>query len=97
MAIEQLRTASGALMEGPLLITPQVFGDDRGFFYESWNQRRFDEAVGVSVFFAQDTHSRSSRGVLRGLHYQLEQLAQPLEKSGYGTYLMQLLTTLHEG
>jgi len=72
MAIEQLRTASGALMEGPLLITPQVFGDDRGFFYESWNQRRFDEAVGASVCFLQDNHSRSSRGVLRGLHYQLE-------------------------
>ena len=72
MPIEQLRTASGALMEGPLLITPQVFGDDRGFFYESWNQRRFDEAVGASVCFLQDNHSRSSRGVLRGLHYQLE-------------------------
>jgi dTDP-4-dehydrorhamnose 3,5-epimerase len=71
MAIEQLRTASGALMEGPLLITPQVFGDDRGFFYESWNQRRFDEAVGASACFVQDNHSRSSRGVLRGLHYQL--------------------------
>ena len=72
MAIEQLRTASGALMEGPLLITPQVFGDDRGFFFESWNQRRFDEAAGSSVCFVQDNHSRSSRGVLRGLHYQLE-------------------------
>ena len=72
MPIEQLRTASGALMEGPVLITPQVFGDDRGFFYESWNQRRFDEAVGASVCFLQDNHSRSSRGVLRGLHYQLE-------------------------
>ena len=72
MAIEQLRTASGALMEGPLLITPQVFGDDRGFFYESWNQRRFDEAVGASISFVQDNHSRSTRGVLRGLHYQLE-------------------------
>ena len=72
MAIEQLRTASGALMEGPLLITPQVFGDDRGFFFESWNQRRFDEAVGASVCFVQDNHSRSSLGVLRGLHYQLE-------------------------
>jgi dTDP-4-dehydrorhamnose 3,5-epimerase len=72
MPIEQLRTASGALMEGPLLITPQVFGDDRGFFYESWNQRRFDEAVGASACFVQDNHSRSSRGVLRGLHYQLE-------------------------
>ena len=72
MPIEQLRTASGALMEGPLLITPQVFGDDRGFFYESWNQRRFGDAVGATGCFVQDNHSRSSRGVLRGLHYQLE-------------------------
>ena len=72
MSFEQLRTASGALMEGPLLITPQVFGDDRGFFYESWNQRRFDEAAGASISFVQDNHSRSSRGGLRGLHYQLE-------------------------
>jgi dTDP-4-dehydrorhamnose 3,5-epimerase len=72
MQVEQLRTASGALMEGPLLITPQVFGDDRGFFYESWNQRRFDEAVGDTTSFMQDNHSRSSRGVLRGLHYQLQ-------------------------
>ena len=72
MAIEPLRSVSGALMEGPLLITPQMFGDARGFFYESWNQRRFDEAVGATTTFLQDNHSRSSRGVLRGLHYQLE-------------------------
>jgi len=72
MQVEQLRTTSGQLMEGPLLITPQVFGDDRGFFFESWNQRRFDEAVGAPTSFVQDNHSRSSRGVLRGLHYQLE-------------------------
>lgn len=72
LQVEQLRTASGQLMEGPLLITPQVFGDDRGFFYESWNQRRFDQAVGTATSFAQDNHSRSSCGVLRGLHYQLE-------------------------
>jgi dTDP-4-dehydrorhamnose 3,5-epimerase len=63
---------SGALIEGPLLITPQMFGDDRGFFLESWNQRSFDEAVGTPTAFFQDNHSRSSRGVLRGLHYQLE-------------------------
>jgi dTDP-4-dehydrorhamnose 3,5-epimerase len=63
---------------GPLLITPQVFGDDRGFFYESWNQRRFDEAVGCPNTFEQDNHSRSCRGVLRGLHYQLE--PEPQEK-----------------
>jgi dTDP-4-dehydrorhamnose 3,5-epimerase len=76
MQVEQLRSASGLLMEGPLLITPQVFGDDRGFFFESWNQRRFDEAVGSPTVFSQDNHSRSSRGVLRGLHYQLEPEAQ---------------------
>ena len=58
-------------MQGPLLITPQAFGDDRGWFYESWNQRKFDEAVGESVLFSQDNHSRSIQGVLRGLHYQL--------------------------
>ena len=72
MQVEQLRTASGQPINGPLLITPQMFGDGRGFFYESWNQRRFDEAVGESISFVQDNHSRSSRGVLRGLHYQLE-------------------------
>jgi dTDP-4-dehydrorhamnose 3,5-epimerase len=72
MQVEQLRTPSGMFMEGPLLITPQVFGDDRGFFFESWNQRRFDEVVGEATHFMQDNHSRSSRGVLRGLHYQLE-------------------------
>ncbi len=53
------------------LIEPRVFGDARGFFLESWNQRVFDEAVGEAVRFVQDNHSRSSRGVLRGLHYQL--------------------------
>jgi dTDP-4-dehydrorhamnose 3,5-epimerase len=72
MQVEQLSTASGHPMQGPLLITPQLFGDNRGFFFESWNQRRFDEAVGEPITFSQDNHSRSSRGVLRGLHYQLQ-------------------------
>lgn len=72
MRVEQLSTAGGQRMEGPLLITPQLFGDDRGFFFESWNQRRFDDAVGSATTFTQDNHSRSCRGVLRGLHYQLE-------------------------
>jgi dTDP-4-dehydrorhamnose 3,5-epimerase len=72
MRTEQLATAAGSLMQGPLLITPQAFGDARGFFFESWNQRRFDEAVGAPVHFSQDNHSSSSCGVLRGLHYQLE-------------------------
>ena len=55
-----------------LLIEPRVFGDARGFFLESWNQRAFDQAVGRPVAFVQDNHSRSARGVLRGIHYQFE-------------------------
>ena len=55
------------------IIEPRVFGDARGFFLESWNQRVFDEAIGQSVHFVQDNHSRSAQGVLRGMHYQLTQ------------------------
>ena len=76
----QLFTAAGQPLSGPLLITPQMFGDDRGFFYESWNERSFQSALieagvaedeALSLRFRQDNHSRSSRGVLRGLHFQL--------------------------
>jgi dTDP-4-dehydrorhamnose 3,5-epimerase len=56
-----------------LLIEPKVFGDDRGSFFESWNRRAFDEAVGREVRFVQDNHSTSLRNVLRGLHYQVRQ------------------------
>lgn len=56
-----------------LLIEPRVFGDVRGFFYESFNQRAFHAATGVNLKFVQDNHSKSARGVLRGLHYQLHQ------------------------
>ncbi|MFV3386169.1 dTDP-4-dehydrorhamnose 3,5-epimerase [Pseudomonas sp. NY15364] len=56
-----------------LILEPQVFGDERGFFYESFNARRFAEATGLTREFVQDNHSRSARGVLRGLHYQLQQ------------------------
>lgn len=59
-----------------LLIEPQVFGDDRGFFYESFNQKTFNEAVGREVQFVQDNHSKSAKNVLRGLHYQLPPKAQ---------------------
>lgn len=55
-----------------LIIEPRVFGDARGFFLESFNQRSFEDTTGVSPSFVQDNHSRSSRGVLRGLHYQVE-------------------------
>ena len=59
-----------------LVIEPKVFGDERGFFLESYNQQALDNAVGHEVRFTQDNHSRSSRGVLRGLHYQLAPHAQ---------------------
>jgi dTDP-4-dehydrorhamnose 3,5-epimerase len=56
-----------------LVIEPKVFGDERGFFMESWNQRAFDAATGLACRFVQDNHSRSAKGVLRGLHYQVAQ------------------------
>jgi dTDP-4-dehydrorhamnose 3,5-epimerase len=56
-----------------LLIEPEVFGDDRGFFFESFNEAHFAKAVGGTVRFVQDNHSRSAHGVLRGLHYQIQQ------------------------
>ncbi|MBP0133335.1 MAG: dTDP-4-dehydrorhamnose 3,5-epimerase [Nitrosospira sp.] len=56
-----------------LIIEPKVFGDTRGFFFESFNQRAFNLATGLDVNFVQDNHSRSSKGVLRGLHYQIQQ------------------------
>ena len=70
MQAEVLTTAAGVPVQGPLLLTPRVFGDERGFFFESWNQQAFNAAAGDTAF-VQDNHSRSSRGVLRGLHYQL--------------------------
>lgn len=59
-----------------LVIEPKVFGDARGFFYESFNQQAFNEATGLDIQFVQDNHSRSTKGVLRGLHYQLPPFAQ---------------------
>jgi len=56
-----------------LVIEPKVFGDARGFFYESFNQQAFNEATGTNHQFVQDNHSRSAKGVLRGLHYQIQQ------------------------
>lgn len=56
-----------------ILLEPRVFGDERGFFFESYNQKAFQEATGLDVTFVQDNHSKSARNVLRGLHYQLQQ------------------------
>jgi len=63
-------------IEGVLILEPKVFGDARGFFTESFNQNVFNDAVGGEVVFVQDNHSRSTKGVLRGLHYQLPPHAQ---------------------
>ena len=59
-----------------ILFEPKVFGDDRGFFFESFNQNDFEEIAGISPTFVQDNHSKSTKGVLRGLHYQLQPKAQ---------------------
>lgn len=59
-----------------LIVEPKVFGDERGFFYESFNQRAFCEAIGQQIEFVQDNHSKSAKNVLRGLHYQLPPKAQ---------------------
>ena len=85
MQAEPLSVRPGSAFEGtsygvPQLLTPRVFGDERGFFFESWNQLTFSQALGLSVeqapAFVQDNHSGSVQGVLRGLHYQLAPHAQ---------------------
>jgi dTDP-4-dehydrorhamnose 3,5-epimerase len=63
-------------LPGVLVVRPRIFHDERGFFLESWNQKEFDQAVGREIRFVQDNHSRSRRGVLRGLHYQAAPSAQ---------------------
>jgi len=63
-------------LPGLLVYEPEVFGDDRGFFMESWNRRTFSDATGLDPVFVQDNHSRSAWGVLRGIHYQLDPHAQ---------------------
>jgi len=64
-------TAITTALPGVLILEPKVFGDARGFFFESFNQREFERVTGVNAVFVQDNHSRSARGVLRGLHYQI--------------------------
>lgn len=65
-------TVTPTALSEVLILEPKVFGDDRGFFFESFNQRDFQQATGLDVRFVQDNHSKSSQGVLRGLHYQIQ-------------------------
>ena len=67
-----------------LLIEPTVFGDDRGFFYESFDQKHFTEMTGITRQFIQDNHSKSAKGVLRGLHYQIQQPQGKLVRVTHG-------------
>ena len=67
-----------------LIVEPKVFGDARGFFFESFNAKAFREATGVALEFVQDNHSRSGRGILRGLHYQLQQAQGKLVRVARG-------------
>ena len=76
MYYKKLSAYNGQIVDGPLLVIPNVFKDDRGYFMESWNQQKFDEIVGYRTIFVQDNHSRSSKGVLRGMHYQIAPHAQ---------------------
>ena len=68
-----------------LVIEPKVFGDARGFFYESFNQKAFNQATGLNLSFVQDNHSSSAKGVLRGLHYQIQQPQGKLVRVVRGT------------
>ncbi|MGY2293400.1 dTDP-4-dehydrorhamnose 3,5-epimerase [Pseudomonas sp. SDO528_S397] len=74
-------------LPGVLILEPKVFGDERGFFYESFNARAFEDATGLKRDFVQDNHSRSQKGVLRGLHYQLEHTQGKLVRVTFGEVL----------
>src|SRR6476469_5914045 len=70
-----------------IIIEPTVFGDERGFFFESFNERKFRDLTGVDANFVQDNHSKSVKGVLRGLHYQLQQTQGKLVRVVAGSVL----------
>ena len=74
-------------LEGVLILEPKVFGDDRGFFFESYNERVFEQATGRAPRFVQDNHSRSVRGVVRGLHYQVVKPQAKLVRASAGVLL----------
>ena len=86
MKFTTLRNAKGEEIEGPILLTPNVFNDERGYFYESWNEKNFNKIIEKEVKFLQDNVSHSFKGVLRGLHYQLEPEPQgKLVRCSYGS------------
>ncbi len=78
-------TATPTAIPDVLVIEPRIFGDDRGWFFESFNEKDFSAAVGKKVSFVQDNHSFSKKGVLRGLHYQMEQTQGKLVRVCHGS------------
>ena len=75
---------SATAISDVLLVEPTVFGDDRGFFYESYNEKKWEELTGLKTRFVQDNHSRSAKDVLRGIHYQIEQAQGKLVRAVVG-------------
>ena len=73
---QKISNSNGQIIEGPLLIKPNVFNDERGSFFESWNESTFNSLIRDDIIFFQDNHSTSKIGVLRGLHYQIPPIPQ---------------------
>ena len=76
MKVNKLRNKENQIINGPLEIKPKIFNDDRGYFYETWNAKDFEAKIDSETSFVQDNQSFSKRGTLRGLHYQLNPMAQ---------------------
>ena len=76
MQLKKIFTVTGEEIEGPLIIEPVIFKDERGLFFESWNKELFDKQIGKNIDFVQDNFSHSNKGVIRGLHYQLNPFPQ---------------------
>ena len=76
MKVNKLRNKENQIINGPLEIKPKIFNDDRGYFYETWNAKEFEAKIDSETSFVQDNQSFSERGTLRGLHYQLNPMAQ---------------------
>ena len=76
MKVNKLRNKENKIINGPLEIKPKIFNDDRGYFYETWNAKDFEAKIDSETSFVQDNQSYSKRGTLRGLHYQLNPMAQ---------------------
>ena len=76
MEINKLKSNKDSILKGPAILIPKKISDSRGYFYESWNNKEFNKNIGEEIIFVQDNHSKSSLGVLRGLHFQKRPKAQ---------------------